>query len=107
MRNLEQLDYSVNEFGESRQYYSLNYTLRTGAALRIGNAALKNDDKLNDAQIELDQALKFDPLSPELLALAVFVNLKLNNMNDAQKYYDVFKQVDKKSPLIDFIKARQ
>jgi len=104
---LKQLDYSYEEFKLAKEYYPFNYTLRTGPGLRIGNIALKDDNKLNDAQIELDEGLKLDPYSPELLVLAIFVNLKLNNENEAQKYYDTFKRVNKKSELIDFIKAKQ
>ncbi len=95
----------LRELKRAKYYYPFAYLFRSGAALKLGNAAINDDRFLQDASRELEIAL-YDK-SPELLVLAVMVNLKIGNDVIAQKYYDIFKQVDKRSYLIDFIKAKK
>jgi hypothetical protein len=92
------LDNSTAELRTAAASYPFAFVFRVGPALRLGNA------KAEGAKEELEKAVKIDP-SPDLLALATFVNL--DDTLTAQKYFNMFKLVDKKSPLIDYIKAKQ
>lgn len=83
--------YAHGYYLKSAYYYPLSYVFRSTEALRIGI----NDNKY------LYVALSYDPYSPELLALAVAINL--DNVEIAQQYYDRFKLVAKKSYLIEYI----
>ncbi len=67
--------------------------------MKIGNNALNDEQDIS----ELRKALEYDK-SPELLALAIVVDLNHNNIEEAQSYFNTFKQVAKKSPLIGYIK---
>jgi hypothetical protein len=95
---ISDLNHSVTELMKANSYYPFAFVFRVGPALRLGNANAEN------AKEELEQAIKIDP-SPDLLALATFVNL--DDIIVAQRYYNMFKLVDKKSPLIEFIKAKK
>lgn len=85
--------------------YPFAYIFRSATALRIGNASINSNDYeiLQQGLNEVIKALYFDPYSGELLALAMIINLRLDNVKEAQKYYDVFKLVAKKSYLITSI----
>jgi hypothetical protein len=88
----------VKELKQAAGYYPFAFVFRVGPALRLGNANVEG------AKEELELTIKIDP-SPDLIALATFVNL--DNPTIAQRYFDMFKLVDKKSPLIDYIKAKR
>lgn len=95
---ISDLDRSVTELMKANSYYPFTFIFRVGLTLRLGNANVEG------AKEELERSIKIDP-SPDLLALATFVNL--DNIPVAQKYFNMFKLVDKKSLLIEFVKAKK
>lgn len=96
---------SIVELKTAISAYPFAYIFRSATALRIGNAVinLNDHDMLQTSLSELNLALQLDPYSGELLALAMIINLKLDNIEKAKANYDVFKLVAKKSYLIDAI----
>jgi hypothetical protein len=96
---------NVEELRKAASYYPLNYTFRSAAALKLGNAVLESLIEPAEAVNKLDGALKIDN-APDLLMLAIIINLKLDDVIKAQMYYDRFKLVAKHSYFLDFMKAQ-
>ncbi len=66
---------------------------------------LTSDNKqwLEAARPELIAALNVDFSTADLLLKLIAVDLKLNNTTEAQSFYEQFKRVNPKSPLIKLV----
>lgn len=94
---------SLVGFEKSVNAYIYGHMFRLGLPLEFGNAALQHKELTEQALKVMDQALIYDPYAPDLLALAITLNLNTDNVTQAQKYYNTFKLVDRKSYLIRYI----
>ena len=79
---------------------------RSAAARKLAITALQNKspEVLEAARLELLYALRTDYTSGDLLGMLIIADLMLERNEEAQFYYDRFKLVDKKSPLIELVK---
>lgn len=72
----------------------------------LGNLGIQNGDDWKRVAIpELQHALITDPTQADLIAMLVASDLVLNRTEEAQRYYDRFKIVAKRSPLLDMVKG--
>ena len=98
---MEDLDYSLQEFRKAGNSYPFNFTLRSASAMRLGNYGLNYNSNVKltiyYAHMELKRALESDPYSPELLVLMIYMNMKLNRPDVMRHYFEIFRQVDRKS----------
>lgn len=92
---------------ESAKWFPLDRRFRTASASLLGNQAIQSTDPTYKtvAIPELKYALRTDPTSADLLAMLVAGELAMGQTEEAQVYYNQFKFVAKKSPLLDMVKA--
>jgi hypothetical protein len=91
----------------SARLFPIERRYRIASALLLGNIALQNDNAQWKAAAvpEIKLALVDDPTSADLLAMLIAFDLSLDRINEAQAYYDRFKRVARRSPLLDWVKA--
>lgn len=96
----------VTALRQSAILFPFERRYRIASAILLGNLALaQNLEWKRVAAIELRAALTKDPTSADLLAMVVAFDLALDRTAEAQAYYDQFKRVAKKSPLLDMVRA--
>lgn len=95
-------------FELSKNYYPLEYTFRISGAVDISQLALNNNSMefAKQALPVLNEALKRDLYSPELLAPAVVINYGMGDIEKAKFYFDLYKQTAKRSTYLDFMKGQ-
>jgi hypothetical protein len=91
---------------ESAKWFPLDRRFRTASASLLGNQAIQQKDPQFKivAIPELKYALQTDPTSADLLAMLVASELAMGQTEEAQVYYNQFRYVAKKSPLLDMVK---
>ncbi len=97
----------IELFRRAAKLFPLERRFRIASANQLANFALqaeKNDTLLEIAASEIKYRLTTDPTQADLLAMLVQIELTLNHDAEAQLYYDQFKRVAKKSPLLDLVK---
>lgn len=96
-----QVGVAIDELRKAGSIFPLNYQFRKASAIALSNIALHEENPLwkQAALDELLEALRVDPLSPDLLTPAITFELDLGRDADAKKHYAVFKRVAKASPL--------
>ena len=92
---------AIDELREAATVFPLNYQFRKASAIGLANIALTQPDPLWKvaALQELIEALKLDPISPDLLAPIITFELDMDKDADAKAHYQIFKQVAKTSSL--------
>jgi hypothetical protein len=78
---------------------------RDASARYVAVAALTSDNKqwLEAARVECIIALQVDYSTADLLLKLMAIDLKLDNVKEAQFFYDQFKRVNPKSPVIQLV----
>ena len=96
-----QVGLAIDELRKAGEVFPLNYLFRKASAIALSNIALHEPDPLWKvaALDESIEALKLDPISPDLLAATITFELDLNKDAEAKAHYQIFRQVAKTSPL--------
>lgn len=72
----------------------------------MGAAAMQSQDKgwEQAARLEIINALQTDPTAADIMLDLITIDLNMDNVKEAQFYYDQFKRISRKSPFIQFVK---
>ena len=98
----------IEQIGQLRAAKSLNPfepRIRTGPGRMMGLIAVAENNKqwYEAALPELELALQTDYTDPAVLIKLIQIEMALGHTEQAQRYYDQFKRVDRASPLIKFV----
>jgi hypothetical protein len=96
----------IGELRESARLFPFDRRFRTASASLLGNQAIqaKQPAYTIAAIPEMKMAIETDPTSADILAMLVASDLAMGQTEEAQHYYDQFKRVAKRSPLIEMVK---
>lgn len=100
------LEDRIKYFSLSKFYYPFEYSFRIVVASEMARLAV-NNNSVHFAKLALpylNEVLKTDLYSPEVLAPAVIINYSLGNVKEAKYYHSIFKQTAKRSKFLDFMK---
>lgn len=102
------LNERIYHLQEARLTYPFQYFNRVVLAIEFSRLAINNNsvEYGKIALPELNNVLKSDLYSPEVLAPAAVINFGLGNTKEAQQYYSLFKQTAKRSSYLDFMKGQ-
>jgi hypothetical protein len=91
---------------KSGALFPLDRRFRTASAVFLGNMAMQQDDIgwKRVAIPEIRRALVTDPTQADILAMLIASELSVGLNEDAQKHYDKFKIIAKKSPLLEMVR---
>lgn len=101
------LEDKLTYFKLGREHYPFDYHFRIAASIELSKLAI-NGNSMEYGQKALpilNEALKIDGYSPELLGPAVIINYGVGNVKEAKVYYSIFKQTAKRSNFLDFMKG--
>lgn len=92
---------------ESAKLFPLDRRFRTASASLLGNNAIQSSDPTYKivAIPEMKYALRTDPTAADIIAMLVACDLAMGQTEEAQVYYNQFKYVAKKSPLLDMVRG--
>jgi hypothetical protein len=96
---------SVEYLRAAAQYSPFDPQNRAASARYISIAALNTSNKqwLEAARVECIIALQVDYSSADILLKLMAIDLQLNNVAEAQFFYEQFKRVDASSPVIKLV----
>ena len=86
------------------QLNPFDWKMRQASAKLMVSIASSNQGWRRAARAELINAIATDTSAPDMIIDLVAIDLELNNITEAQRYYDRFKLVAKGSKLLQFVK---